>query len=269
MPPLTSDYLGYIQSVTNYYANTGLLNNSNVYFVLAVYVRENNPVHFLSTGPNDRNSIESTVKWLNAYRNHTPIGYQDLVINSTCRTGGWAVDQDTPQESINVHVYADSPAGSGILLGSYPTNVLRNDVNQALGITGNHGFDIIFSQQHANEAILFDNKSHPLYIYAIDSRNPVNNNALLTNSPKTITCVPPTPTPPPSLSLFPGWNQIAWPDVSGKKASDIPIECPIAVSKENFWFVPYVKNFGGVNFNFESGKTYYIKCNQAISWNLE
>ena len=70
------------------------------------------------------------------------------------------------------------------------------------------------------------------------------------------------------FSLSPGWNQITWPDVSGKKASDIPAECLIAVSKENFWFKPYVKNFGGVNFDFEKNKTYYIKCNQETIWQL-
>jgi len=74
--------------------------------------------------------------------------------------------------------------------------------------------------------------------------------------------------PSSSLSLSQGWNQITWPDVSGKKASDTPPECPIAVSKENFWFKPYIKNFGGVNFNFENRKTYYIKCNQAVIWQL-
>jgi len=73
---------------------------------------------------------------------------------------------------------------------------------------------------------------------------------------------------PPSFSLSLGWNQITWPDVSGKKASDTPLECPIAVAKENFWFVPYVKNFGGVNFDFEKDKTYYIKCNQEAVWQL-
>ena len=72
----------------------------------------------------------------------------------------------------------------------------------------------------------------------------------------------------PSFSLSPGWNQITWPDVSGKKASDTPPECPTAVAKENFWFKPYVRNFGGVNFNFEKDKTYYIKCNQAVIWQL-
>ena len=74
--------------------------------------------------------------------------------------------------------------------------------------------------------------------------------------------------PSPVFNLKKDWNQIIWPDVLGKKASDIPTECPIAVSKENFWFKPHVKNFGGVNFNLEKDKTYFIKCNQEATWNL-
>lgn len=70
------------------------------------------------------------------------------------------------------------------------------------------------------------------------------------------------------IYLASGWNQITWPDVSGKKASDAPLECPIAVVKENFWLIPYIRNFGGVNFNFENGETYYIKCNQETIWQL-
>jgi hypothetical protein len=80
---------------------------------------------------------------------------------------------------------------------------------------------------------------------------------------------PPTPTPTsPSFSLSQGWNGIVWPEASGKKVSDIPTECPVAVAKENFWFTPFVGNFGGVNFEFEKDKTYFIKCNQAASWNF-
>ncbi|HUS52080.1 MAG TPA: carbohydrate binding domain-containing protein [Candidatus Bathyarchaeia archaeon] len=78
-----------------------------------------------------------------------------------------------------------------------------------------------------------------------------------------------TPTPsPPSLSLSPGWNQVTWLNVAGKKASDIPDACPIAVSQQNFWFKPYVKNFGGANFELEGGKIYYLKCNQEVVWTL-
>jgi hypothetical protein len=78
----------------------------------------------------------------------------------------------------------------------------------------------------------------------------------------------PSPTPPPSLPLSQGWNEILWPNVSGIKASDIPPECPMAVIQEYFWLRPYVKNYGGEDFSFESGRSYYLKCNQEVTWSL-
>jgi hypothetical protein len=70
------------------------------------------------------------------------------------------------------------------------------------------------------------------------------------------------------FSLVQGWNQIIWPAMVDIKASDVPPECPIAVTKENFWIRPYVKNYGGVDFGFVSGRTYYLKCNQAVEWTI-
>ncbi|HUS52081.1 MAG TPA: hypothetical protein VMX77_01290 [Candidatus Bathyarchaeia archaeon] len=71
-----------------------------------------------------------------------------------------------------------------------------------------------------------------------------------------------------SFIFLEGWNEITWPAVTGIKASDIPPECPIAVAKENSWWKPYVKNYGGLNFEFEGGKIYYLKCNQVVVWSL-
>jgi hypothetical protein len=78
----------------------------------------------------------------------------------------------------------------------------------------------------------------------------------------------PTPTPSPAFSLSSGWNEIVWPEIAGKKASDVPPECPMAVAKENFWLRSYVKNYGGEDFGFETGKSYFLKCNQEVTWNL-
>lgn len=50
---------------------------------------------------------------------------------------GWAIDQDDPKASISVAVYRN---GTG--LAWYPTDQPRTDVNNAYGITGNHGFSI-------------------------------------------------------------------------------------------------------------------------------
>ncbi len=74
--------------------------------------------------------------------------------------------------------------------------------------------------------------------------------------------------PRSTISLVQGWNEIVWTSVAGKRASDVPDVCPIADSKENFWFRPYVRDYGGVDFEFEGGKNYFIKCTQDFIWNL-
>lgn len=116
-----------------------------------------------------------------------PIGNFDAI---TCESIiGWALDQDELSRSLDVHIYRDGQPGSGgVFLGSYPTNILRADVNQAYGATGNHGFVIPTPES------LRDGQSHQVFIYAI---NPVSgkNNPLITGSPKTLAC--PLPPPPP------------------------------------------------------------------------
>ncbi|WP_427130816.1 hypothetical protein [Pseudarthrobacter sp. S9] len=54
---------------------------------------------------------------------------------------GWAADRGTPTASIPVHVYVTNP--QGVTTGqAFTANQTRQDVNQALGITGAHGFGI-------------------------------------------------------------------------------------------------------------------------------
>lgn len=127
-----------------------------------------------------------------------PIGNFDAI--SCDSIIGWALDQDELGRSLDVHVYRDGQPGSaGVFLGSYPTNVLRPDVNQAYGATGNHGFVIPTPES------LRDGQSHQVFIYAI---NPVSgkNNPLLTGSPKTLSC--PLP-PPPTLVCSPATQTVA------------------------------------------------------------
>jgi hypothetical protein len=42
----------------------------------------------------------------------------------------------------------------------------------------------------------------------------------------------------------------------------------MAVAKENSWFRSYVRDYGGVNFDFESGRTYFIYCTKNFVWTL-
>ena len=109
--------------------------------------------------------------------------------------GGWAFDPDVPAAAIQVDIY-DGMAGSGVFLTSFDTFGLRQDVNDALGITGNHGFTIPTPKS------LKDGKAHTIYAYGI------NNNSAFANTssvPKTITCsITPTPTPTPTPAYSDG-----------------------------------------------------------------
>ncbi len=120
--------------------------------------------------------------------NRPPIGNNEATINKTCETTGWAFDPDVPAQSITVNVWKGGPAGSGQLIGGYTANVPRGDVNTAYGITGNHGFDIVFN---ASSGII-DGATHTLYIYGLDSIDPNNNSTLLppasSGTPLTIKC---------------------------------------------------------------------------------
>ena len=77
---------------------------------------------------------------------HVPDSYLDTCTGgeNTVRVTGWAFDPDVPSQSVDVHahLYTDSdctaPYGDPYVLTA---NVPRPDVNQANGITGNHGFD--------------------------------------------------------------------------------------------------------------------------------
>ena len=57
---------------------------------------------------------------------------------------GWAYDPDVSSQSIDVHVYLYTDSGCTSRYGDIrvlTANVPRPDVNQAKGITGDHGFD--------------------------------------------------------------------------------------------------------------------------------
>jgi uncharacterized repeat protein (TIGR01451 family) len=103
---------------------------------------------------------------------------------------GWALDRDVPNQILDVHVYRDGAAGQGgVFVGSFKADKPRSDVNTALSLPGNHGFDI------PTPSVFKDGNVHTIYIYII---NPVSGqvNPLLSGSPKTLSCS--TPPPPPA-----------------------------------------------------------------------
>ena len=85
-----------------------------------------------------------------------PVGYVDAIqlFGDVVRITGWAFDPDQPAASINVAVYID-----GVIFTSYPTNVVRADVNRNLEIAGSHGFVIPFRVPSG---------THDIRVYALD-----------------------------------------------------------------------------------------------------
>lgn len=111
-----------------------------------------------------------------------PVGYIDSA-NCTAVTG-WTYDKDNSSASINVHFYTDINSVH-TFFGDTVANVPRPDVNQADGITGNHGFS------YAIPADFLDGGTHLIYAYGIDS-NGGTVNTRLGNSPLQISgCTPP------------------------------------------------------------------------------
>jgi hypothetical protein len=132
-----------------------------------------------------RRMVSEFVRWfgdyspnvsINVVGNNPPIGNLDAANCSII--GGWAFDPDTPSQEIAVHVYAN-----GNFVTSAMTTGLRQDVNNAYGITGNHGFTI------PTPASLKDGTNKTIRVYAIDSGGN-GPNPEITNSPQTINCPP-------------------------------------------------------------------------------
>lgn len=113
---------------------------------------------------------------------------------------GWTLDRNSSSASTQFHVYLNGPAGQGgTLIGSGTANVPRSDVNQVLGVTGNHGFEFSIPSQYRNGA------THSAYVYGIDLNDSAGNR-LLNGSPRSFnipTTPPPTPPPAPTPTPTP------------------------------------------------------------------
>jgi hypothetical protein len=187
--PYAGNYLGGIQWMTAYFAQNGLLDNPNVYFVLATYVRPN-AQHYLSTGSADPDSIEVAVQWLRDYRaglvtapaytpdeGRPPQGWLDA---ANCNVvSGWTYDPDTPPLSNFVDFYVDDT-----LAGYTNADTDRSDLCSWTG-SCYHGFTWAVPSQY------FDGNVHTLYAFGIDTTILNTNNLQLSGSPMTFQCAAP------------------------------------------------------------------------------
>lgn len=79
---------------------------------------------------------------------------------SCVKVRGWAFDNGTPQQALDVHVYVGGPAGSGAPGYAIKANKSRPDVGAAYaGVGNNHGFDASITVSLTGR--------QPVYVYAI------------------------------------------------------------------------------------------------------
>lgn len=108
-------------------------------------------------------------------------GYLDLVGVHNGRpvtVYGWAVDPLRTSVSIPVEIYVGGPRGTGTLVATVTANRPRADVNQALGVLGNHGFEWRVPSRYRTGQQKF-------YAYALDTTPNPNWRTHLKNSPLT------------------------------------------------------------------------------------
>ncbi|MCB9813824.1 hypothetical protein H6784_00250 [Candidatus Nomurabacteria bacterium] len=112
------------------------------------------------------------------------IGSFEGVDTAACKVRGWTYDPSDSTQSIDVHVYQDNSAfAGGTFVAACTASMLRNDVNNFYGITGNHGFDCTLPSSYLGTG------NHNLYIHAIDTTGSPNN--VISNSPRALSCALP------------------------------------------------------------------------------
>jgi len=115
--------------------------------------------------------------------NLAPRGWLDAA--SCDDISGWSQDQDTPDQSIAVHLYFDGgPGDPGAQAFAVLADGHRDDLCQAIG-SCNHGFHA------ATPRSLLDGQPHAVQAFGIDSAGGYN--PILAGSPLTFQCDPPMP----------------------------------------------------------------------------
>jgi hypothetical protein len=92
---------------------------------------------------------------------------------------GWALDRSDANQSIEVHIYAGVNNSKG-WCGKTVANMGRPDVNDALGVPGNHGFEIICETSFADDV--------PVFVYGINIGSSAGLNPLIAQFNMKIPC---------------------------------------------------------------------------------
>ena len=118
--------------------------------------------------------------------NDNPKGFHDGDSGSSaqCQVVGWACDQDRYTQPLSIHIYE----GSTFLASTLANIPAEAGVAAACGGNADHRFSYTFP----SASPIWDGNPHTISAYAINidgAGNPAGSNPLLTNSPRTMTCV--------------------------------------------------------------------------------
>lgn len=150
----------------------------------------------------------------------TPIGWVDGVSGN--RVFGWACDQDTPNASIEVHLYFGGPAGSSSAVysvgGVMANRASDSSINSACGGGSAHRFDWYMP---ASVRAQLGQQPYAVHAYGINT-NPSGGNSTLSGSPRTIipsSSVPSRTNAVGNASFEEGMD--GWSAISGSGTSNI------------------------------------------------
>lgn len=145
--------------IIGYVGTTGNSTGNHLHFEVWINGVKQNPASYVSQSMS-----------ANEHAAHNPQGYLDSAIGGEghVTVRGWAFDRDVINEAVEIHVYIGGPAGSGHVYGIGKADKERKDVNEAFGITGNHGFDTTFDVSESPG-------EYDIYVYAINMGEGTNN----------------------------------------------------------------------------------------------
>jgi hypothetical protein len=147
--------------------------------------------------------------------NDNPVGFHDGDSGSSaqCQVVGWACDQDKYTQPLNIHIYE----GSTFLASTLANIPAEAGVAAACGGNADHRFSYTFPPASP----IWDGSPHTISAYAIniDGAGIVRgSNPLLSNSPRTMTCVSPLGSDP--------WVQTKFGDVHANNSVNFSASPP-------------------------------------------
>ncbi|MEK7161167.1 MAG: LamG domain-containing protein, partial [Patescibacteria group bacterium] len=121
-------------------------------------------------------------------KNRKPIGHLDGV-KADGTVFGWALDPDSPAQSVPIHFYLNSPAGSP------NTTPIGTNASQQRSDIGSHAFNFKVPDSY------FDGNTHKVYVYAIDLTDTSGaSNRLVLGAPLSFVLASPTTPVVPSTT---------------------------------------------------------------------